>query len=73
MEKKSRVLIAVFIVALFAALGYSYYRYVLVGDFLIDESQVEAEEVILDETTGELPVLEGDGAMEAGSEVEEGV
>lgn len=71
MEKKSRVLIAVFVLALLVALGYSYYRYISTGDFLIDESQVEAEAVV-DEATGEM-VPESDDSMEsAESEVEPG-
>jgi hypothetical protein len=68
MDKKSSVLIAVFILALVTALGYSYYRYVSSGDFLIDESQVEAEEETIDEAAGEI-IPEG-GTSTEGTEPE---
>lgn len=42
------MLIAVFIAALIISLGYSYYRYVVMGGFLIDESQVESVEEAID-------------------------
>lgn len=72
MDKKSKVLIAVFVLALLVALGYSYYRYISTGDFLIDETQVEPEEIV-DEATEEM-VPESDDSMEsAESEVEPGV
>lgn len=56
MEKRSRVLIIVVVLALITSIVYSYYRYIVAGDFLIDESQVEAaiEAEEMGET-GELP------------------
>ena len=73
MEKKSKVLIVIFILTLFASLGYSYYRYISAGDFLIDESQVEAEGEVIDEATGEPVFEENDGAAEIELETEVGV
>jgi|GEM_PF-4118854 len=43
MEKKSKTLLVFVIVALVASVTYSYYQYVWGGYFLIDESQVEAD------------------------------
>ncbi len=54
MERKSKVLLMIFFLALFSALSYSYYRYVLSGDFLIDESQLEIEEEVVEEEAGML-------------------
>lgn len=64
MDKKSKALITVFVLALLVALGYSHYRYVLTGDFLIDETQVEPEEVI-DEVPEEMVPEDGDSTESA--------
>lgn len=72
MDKKSKVLVAVFILALLMALGYSYYRYVSTGDFLIDESQVEAEEEIIDEAMEGETVIEEESTEAVESESEAG-
>lgn len=71
MDKKSKVLITVFVLALLVALAYSHYRYVLTGDFLIDETQVEPEEII-DETPEEMVPEDGDSAESTGLELESG-
>lgn len=45
------------VLALITSIVYSYYRYIVAGDFLIDESQVETvTEVEEMGETGELPV-----------------
>lgn len=76
MDKKSKVLILVFVLALVVALGYSYYRYVSTGDFLIDETQVEPEEPAeaeaIDEMTEEMVPDSGNSMESPETEVESG-
>ena len=63
MEKKSKGLIVLVILTLITSVMYSYYRYISFGDFLIDESQMEAVEMEESETAEEavgeeLPVFD---------------
>ena len=64
MDKKSKVLVIIFVLSLVASLWYAYYRYIASGDFLIDESQIEPEEEVVDdaeimpEEVGEESVVE---------------
>lgn len=43
MDKKSKVLITIFLILLVGSIAYAQYRFILKKDFLIDESQVETE------------------------------
>lgn len=73
MDKKSKVLIVVFVLALVVSLGYSYYRYISTGDFLIDETQVDPEEEeTLDEMTEEMVPESGESAESPEMEAEPG-